>query len=406
MEIVGESRLNFRVGKGERERKAEREDFDALSHRAKFKQDILSKWFPTEEHPFTYHRRMSEKEECIITETREGILLEPTMEEPVAEHPETIPSIELPIPEEHTVEPPKVEEKEASPKQSKFSRRKEIQLLAETYVAEHGSKAVVKAIARGHIDTEIIQAIGRYAEQEGVKLRLRDTIGKTFHVTPMLRTLQTIQPDLHYSNDLLFYTAVQKQIYSTVEYLLMQGSDPLCRNGMCIVDAMGNRSLLHLLLDYLPNTTDNSRMPTQLIEDATNRNDNNLVRLLLIKGCKLTDAILDSWSQNENKEYVLLRLYVRYQPLFVMNYKNGKILKELVKGSVDQEMRREIFSFFVSKVGKELLSVVAVEDTEDEFVRFMIRDLQQGLYDGLKTIDMQGQSESSSKKRKSMEMKE
>lgn len=282
------------------------------------------------------------------------------------------------------------------------TRRKQIQLLAETYVAEHGNKAVVKAIARGHIDTEILQAIARYAEQEGVKLRLRDTIGKTIHVTPMLRSLQTISSDLRYSNDLLFYTAVQKELYSTVEYLLMQGADPLCRNGMCIVDAMSNRSLLHLLLDYVPNGGGEKALPLQIIENATQRNDNNLVRLLLIKGSGLSDQMLDDWCKSEAKEWVLLRLYVRYQPTFVLNYKRGKIIKDLIKGSIDGETKREMFSFFVSKLGKRLMSYVNLNDTDDEFVRFMMRDLEGGLYDGLSSVG--GEREQENKKRKAIEV--
>lgn len=275
-----------------------------------------------------------------------------------------------------------------------LSQEKQIQLLAETYVAENGSKAVSKAISRGHIDTGILQAIAKYAERDGIKLKLKDILGKSLAVTPMLRSLNTIQRDLSYSNDLLFYTAVQKNLISTVEYLLIQGVSPLCRNGSCMIEAMMNKSMLLLFLDYLPNQAENPAIPAQVIEAAIANRDNMLVRLLLMKGCRLSSVVLDAWYREDKQEWLLMRVYIRYQPTAVLQYHKAKVLKDSmnVSDSDSAEEKREVFSLFVSKVGAEILQYVSQKDTNDEFIKFMIRDLSQGRYEG--------QVGSSSKKRK------
>ncbi len=286
--------------------------------------------------------------------------------------------------------PPVVVEKKKKekPKQQTKSRF-DMKFQAESILSSEGTKAISKCIESGNMNTAVFQEIAKLATEQGIKLRIKDSINKYFNFTPLLRSLHTIFPDLRYNKDILFFTAVREGEIPAVEYLLLHGNvDPLCRNGECLIEAYverNNAPLTRLMLDYVQEAS-NTVFPLEVIEAANTRKDFHLVRQLLSKGSGLSNEMLTSWMQSETYQWDQMRLFTRFQPEQVFQFQEGAIVKLcLVDISAldvkEQNERREMFSFFISKGAHPADFLTGIDQaTMDDFVKLMMSETTNGLF--------------------------
>ncbi len=280
-------------------------------------------------------------------------------------------------------------DKEVDRKETKS--RFDMKFQAESILSSEGTKAISKCIESGNMNTAVFQAIAKLATEQGIKLRIKDSINKYFNFTPLLRSLHTIFPDLRYNKDILFFTAVREGEIPAVEYLLLHGNvDPLCRNGECLIEAYverNNASLTRLMLDYVKeDKTSSAYFPPEVIEAAQIRKDFHLVRQLLCKGSCLSDEMLNAWMQSDTFQWDQMRLFTRFQPQHVFRFQQGAIVKLcLVNISTldvkEQNERREMFSLFISKGANPVDFLTDIDQsTIDDFVKLMMSETTQGLF--------------------------